>query len=110
MILRPIITEKTMKETKGQKFTFQVELGATKTEIKNAVQKMFNVHVLKTQTATMPGKSYRTGKRFKYAYRADWKKAIVMLKPGETIELFDVRETDDSTPQEIVTTEGEIVK
>lgn len=110
MIIRPIITEKTMAETKKQRFTFEVVLGATKTQIKNAIETMFKVNVTKTQTATMPGKSYRTGKRFKYAYRADWKKAIVTLKPGQKIELFDVRETDPTPQEEIVTTEGEIIK
>lgn len=94
MLIRPIITEKTMKATGLSRFAFEVGIKMTKTEIKQTVSKTFGVNVIKVQTSTVPGKAYRTGKRFKYAYKPDWKKAVVTLKPGQKIELFDVRETE----------------
>ena len=94
MLIKPLITEKTMAEAARNKFAFKVELKATKTEIKSAVQKAFGVNVISIQTSTVPGKHYRTGKRFRYAYKSDWKKAMVTLKAGQKIDLFDVRETE----------------
>ena len=83
-----------MTETGLSTYAFEVRIKKTKTEIKQTVSKPFGVNVIKVQTSTVPGKAYRTGKRFKYAYKPDWKKAVVTLKPGQKIELFDVRETE----------------
>lgn len=109
MLLKPLITEKTVAETKRSKFAFLVALNTDKTSIKKQVEKIFNVNVLGVQTMTVRGKAYRTGKRWKYAYKPDAKKAIVTLKPGQSIELFDVRptETPSEAPTEEVVTHAE---
>ncbi len=90
MLIKPLITEKTVAEANMGKFAFKVQLADTKTDIKKAVEKMFNVRVIKIATSVMPGKSHRTGKKWRYDYKPDWKKAIVQLEKGQRIDLFDV--------------------
>jgi len=82
VIRRPVITEKGLgvKETEGT-LVFEVAANATKTEIKEAVQKVFKVKVSTVRTATFQGKERRRGKFA--GYRPDWKKAYVRLKAGE---------------------------
>ena len=82
IIRKPVITEKGlgMKETEGT-LVFQVAAQATKTEVKEAVQKIFNVKVDSVRTANFVGKERRRGKFA--GYRPDWKKAYVRLKSGE---------------------------
>lgn len=82
IIRRPVITEKGLgvKETE-QTLVFEVASEATKTEIKEAVQKVFNVKVADVRTANFFGKERRRGKFT--GYRPDWKKAYVKLKAGE---------------------------
>jgi large subunit ribosomal protein L23 len=82
IIRRPIITEKglTAKENLHT-VVFEVAKQATKTQIKEAVQKIFKVKVAAVRTATFHGKFRRRGLRG--GYRADWKKAYVRLAPGE---------------------------
>jgi large subunit ribosomal protein L23 len=82
IIRRPIITEKglTAKETL-QTVVFEVAPQATKTQIKEAVQKIFKVKVAAVRTANFHGKFRRRGARG--GYRADWKKAYVRLAAGE---------------------------
>lgn len=95
MLIKPLITEKSLYEAANQnRYTFVVEKLARKPKIKEAVEKGFGVKVIKVQTAIMPGKSYRTGKRWKYAQRPEWKKAVVQLQKGQKIELFNVREAE----------------
>ncbi|HEX4021192.1 MAG TPA: 50S ribosomal protein L23 [Acidobacteriaceae bacterium] len=82
VIRRPLITEKGMgvKETEGT-LVFEVASGATKTEVKQAVELLFKVKVHAVRTANFVGKERRRG-RFT-GYRSDWKKAYVRLKAGE---------------------------
>ena len=82
IIRRPIITEKGLgvKETQHT-VVFEVAAGATKTEIKEAVQQIFKVKVDSVRTANFPGKERRRG-RF-VGHRPDWKKAYVKLAEGE---------------------------
>ena|SRR3954468_16016413 len=84
IIRRPVITEKGLgaKETEGT-LVFEVAADATKTEIKEAVQKAFKVKVAGVRTATFQGKERRRGKFS--GYRPDWKKAYVRLKAGEKL-------------------------
>ncbi|MCD6320183.1 MAG: 50S ribosomal protein L23 [Candidatus Desulfofervidaceae bacterium] len=88
IIKRPLITEKTTlhKETLN-KVTFEVDPKANKIEIKEAVEKLFNVKVLDVHTLKMKGKKRRMG-RFQ-GKEKDWKKAIVTLRPGDHIEFFE---------------------
>ncbi|HEU4636164.1 MAG TPA: 50S ribosomal protein L23 [Edaphobacter sp.] len=82
VIRRPLITEKGMgiKETQNT-LVFEVAENATKTEVKQAVETLFNVKVAAVRTAVVEGKERRRG-RFA-GYRPDWKKAYVRLKSGE---------------------------
>lgn len=87
-IVRALITEKgTGLKEKGNKYVFQVDTGANKIEIRQAIEKIFNVHVVNVRTMNVPGKEKRMGRHA--GYRPDWKKAIVTLKDGEAIELFE---------------------
>jgi large subunit ribosomal protein L23 len=82
IIRRPIITEKGLgvKETQHT-VVFEVAKDATKTEIKEAVQRVFNVKVDHVRTAIYHGKFRRRGRA--EGFRSDWKKAYVRLAPGE---------------------------
>ena len=89
VIKRPMITERgsTMRETHNQ-YLFQVDPAANKLEIKQAIEHFFGVKVTQVRTANYRGKIKRMG-RFS-GKRADWKKAIVTLAEGDTIDLFDI--------------------
>jgi large subunit ribosomal protein L23 len=88
IVLRPMITEKgSQLKIAGNQYLFRVDRGANKIQIKNAIQEIFGVHVITVRTIHMPGKKKRMG-RFE-GKRPDWKKAVVTLKEGETIQLFE---------------------
>ena len=87
IIIRPVVTEKSMDLLADNKYTFIVDGKANKTEIKNAIQNIFDVKVEKIYTMNVKGKPKRLG-RFE-GRTSDRKKAIVTLKPGQKIRLFD---------------------
>ena len=88
IIMKPIITERSMADAEVKKFTFKVDKRANKIEIKNAVEVIFGVEVEKVSTMNMKGKLKRTG-RF-VGRRSDWKKAIVKLTPeSKGIQFFE---------------------
>ncbi len=88
IIIRPIISERSMDASEEHKYTFKVAKDANKIEIKNAIEEIFDVNVEKVRTMNMRGKVKRQG-RFE-GKRADWKKAIVKLTPdSKTIEFFE---------------------
>ena len=88
IILKPVITEASMEALRSGKYTFRVMKTANKTEIKDAVEKIFGVKVAKVNTSRVRGKSRRMG-RYEGATPA-WKKAIVTLAEGsKTISFFD---------------------
>jgi large subunit ribosomal protein L23 len=87
VISRPIITEKAVTKKENERtLVFEVAPAATKTQIKEAVQKLFNVKVDEVRTATFDGKLRRRG-RFA-GYRPAWKKAYVRLKAGQKVPEF----------------------
>lgn len=89
IIVAPMITEKTTSQNHANNsYTFKVSKNANKIEIQKAIEKIFNVHVLKVNTLNQTGKVKRMGKYI--GKRADWKKAIVKLKAGDKIAEFDV--------------------
>ena len=90
MLIKPIVTEKTVAQMAFNRYYFRVASGHTKTEIKKTIEKLFSVNVLAVRTAIMPGKKYRSGKRWMIRYHTDWKKAVVTLKSGQKIDLIDV--------------------
>jgi large subunit ribosomal protein L23 len=89
VIKRPIITEKTsLMAGELNQYTFEVDPRANKIQIKEAVEVIFNVDVLKVATMVMPLKRSRRGRKY-YQRSPEWKKAIVTLPRGQTIPLFN---------------------
>lgn len=87
VLRRPLITEKnTVLQAQG-KYAFEVAGGATKPQVKQAVAKAFKVTVMSVNMLTVPGKTRRVGRRV--VQTPSWKKAVVTLKPGDKIELFE---------------------
>lgn len=87
IIIKPVVTEKSMDLLADNKYTFIVDKRANKTEIKGAIEHIFKVEVEKVYTITIKGKPKRMG-RFE-GKRPDRKKAIVALKAGQKIRLFE---------------------
>lgn len=87
IIIRPVISEKAYALMSEGKYTFRVPLTANKFQIRQAVEKLFNVKVEKVATIRVLGKMKRMGRT--QGKRPDYKKAIVTLKPGESIEFFE---------------------
>ncbi|MDS1030420.1 50S ribosomal protein L23 [Bacillota bacterium LX-D] len=87
VLIKPVISERSMGLMEDNKYTFYVDRNANKIEIRHAVEKLFKVNVLNVNTITVRGKKRRQGK---YEGRtSDRKKAIVTLKPGDKIEIFE---------------------
>ena len=87
IIQRPLITERaTNLKALCNQYVFRVASGSSKSDIKAAVEQLFKVQVLSVNTMRVQGKFRRLGAA-RGAYRADWKKAIVSLKPGQEIRL-----------------------
>lgn len=88
IVKRPLLTEKSdrLRETHNQ-YCFEVAVWANKLEVKAAIESLFEVKVSSVRIQNRIGKAKRMG-RFT-GKRADWKKAIVTLKEGEVIELFE---------------------
>lgn len=88
IIIKPLITEKsTLQKEENNQIAFAVERWANKIEIGQAVEQVFNVKVVSVRTMNMQGKRKRMGKTF--GKRADWKKAMVTLAPGQHIDFFE---------------------
>ena len=88
IILEPVITEKTARKREtSNEVTFKVARNANKIQIRSAVEELFDVSVRRVRTMSVTGKVKRLG-RFE-GRRASWKKAIVTLREGDTIEFFD---------------------
>ena len=88
VLVKPLMTEKSMQRKEElNAVTFQVALDANKVEIRQAVEKVFNVKVADVRTASREGKWKRMGKH--EGRRPSWKKAVVTLRPGHKIELVE---------------------
>ena len=88
IILKPVITEKSMDGISSKRYTFKVAIDATKPEIAAAVEELFNVEVAKVNTINMKKKPKRLG--YNFGYTAEWKKAIVTLTASsKEIEFFN---------------------
>jgi large subunit ribosomal protein L23 len=88
VVQRPLLTEKgTRLKEEGNQYLFRVAKTANKVEIKHAIEQLFKVSVLEVHTVQLRGKVKRLG-RFQ-GRRPDWKKAIVSLKEGHSIELYE---------------------
>ena len=88
IILKPVITEKSMDGIEAKRYTFKVAVDATKPEIAKAVEELFGVKVAKVNTINMKKKPKRMG--YHFGYTAEWKKAIVTLTDSsKEIEFFN---------------------
>ena len=89
IIIRPIVSEKSYAGLERNTYTFLVAPDANKTEIKEAIQQIWNVGVLNVNTMNRKGKVKRT--RIATGKRPDQKRAVVTLRPGDAIEIFEAR-------------------
>ncbi len=88
IIKRPLDTEKLDRiRDRENKFAFEIDLKANKTEVKQAIEQLFKVKVVDVKTAIVRGKFRRIGKS--EGQKSNWKKAIVTLKEGDAISLFE---------------------
>jgi large subunit ribosomal protein L23 len=87
-IVRPVITEKTSDayQTRGE-YVFEVHPDASKPQIRSAIEQLFGVKVTGVWTSNVRGKTKRMGTTS--GHRPNWKKAIVKLREGDTIEIFE---------------------
>ena len=92
-IVRPLVTEKSIAQTATAQYTFAVAPQASKHHIKDAVEQLFRVKVLRVNTISIKGKrkhELRRRTRRPSVKRSDWKKAVVTLRAGDKIELGGV--------------------
>jgi large subunit ribosomal protein L23 len=90
IIKRPVVTEKTSSDAMTGRAAFEVSMSANKHQIRTAVEKLFGVSVKSVNTMIMAGKPKRFGRTM--GRRSAWKKAIVTLGDGETIEISPIEE------------------
>ena len=86
VIIRPIISEKAYDLMERNRYTFEVAKGVSKEEIKAAIKELFGVNPVKVNTMSVSGKNKRV--RYAIGKTRSWKKAIVTLAEGESIEIF----------------------
>ena len=87
VLRRPLITEKNTFHQSQDKYVFEVDRNANKQLVKQAVEKAFDVTVIGVNIMTVPGKMRRIGRR--QVLTQSWKKAVVSLRQGDKIELFE---------------------
>jgi large subunit ribosomal protein L23 len=86
VIIKPVVSEKSYVLTAADRYTFRVHDDAHKTQIRQAVEELFNVHVVEVRTLSVKSKPKRRG--LTRGRTRTWKKAIVQVRPGETIPIF----------------------
>jgi large subunit ribosomal protein L23 len=86
IIIRPVVSEKSYVLSAVDKYTFRVHPDAHKTQIRQAVEELFDVRVLEVRTITVKSKPKRRG--VSKGRTRNWKKAIVQVRPGDTIPIF----------------------
>lgn len=92
LIIHPVITEKTLQLVQKQNaYTFQVQRSASKKQIKDAVESTYNVQVMSVNTIFGHRSTKATGKKRLQMVQPKIKKAVITLKAGQKIELFDVQ-------------------
>jgi large subunit ribosomal protein L23 len=87
VLRRPLVTEKNTALQVQGKYAFEVDRSANKQQIKQAIQIAFNVTVTAVNVVTVPGSRRKVGRR--EIFSSPWKKAIVTLKPGDKIQVFE---------------------
>ena len=89
-MLHPVISEKSMQSAGKGRFTFKVSLDADKNSIKKAVEQQFKVNVTGISTLWVKGRTRRGGARRLERVLSPWKKAVVTVKEGQKIDIFDI--------------------
>ena len=90
IIKKPIITERSLQQTKNGLFTFAFERNVTKLKAKKAIEEQFGVNVTDIKMIKMPGKTKRAGKKMRKVNLSSWKKIIVRLKKDQKIPVFEI--------------------
>ena len=91
VILEPVVSEKSYGLLEDNVYTFKVDTGASKPEIRDAVQAIFGVTVVKVNTLNRKGKKRRNRRSPTFGSRPDTKRAVVTLAEGDQIDLFEVK-------------------
>ena len=89
VIIRPVVSEKSYGLLEDNVYTFVVAPGATKPEIRDAVEQVFDVTVVKVNTLNRKGKRKRNRRNFTFGKKADQTRALVTLAEGDSIDLFE---------------------
>ena len=87
VLLAPVVSEKSYAEIENGKYSFRVHADAHKTQVRQAVEELFNVKVLRVNVSKVQSKPKRRGAI--KGTKPGWKKAIVQLRPGDSIEIFE---------------------
>ncbi|MBN1680980.1 MAG: 50S ribosomal protein L23 [Anaerolineae bacterium] len=90
VLRRPVITEKSHEMAeKDNHYVFEIDMRANKIQVREAIELIFDVDVVKVNTMVMPPKRGRRGRSF-YVRQKAWKKAVISVQPGQTISLFNI--------------------
>jgi large subunit ribosomal protein L23 len=92
VIIRPVVSEKSYVLATADRYTFRVHSDAHKTQIKQAVEQLFDVNVVQVRTLSVKSKPKRRG--YTAGRTRAWKKAIVQVRPGQSIPIFQGLEAD----------------
>lgn len=92
VLIRPLVTEKSMQDGASGRFTFVVDIDADKITIAKAAKEVFGVDTVAVKTITMKGQNKRAGRKRMEVAGQPWKKAVIELPKGQKIDLFDVTE------------------
>jgi large subunit ribosomal protein L23 len=92
VIIRPIVSEKTYALAVAGKYTFRIHPDANKTQVRQAIEQLFDVSVVGVRTSTVPSKPKRRG--YTAGRTRGWKKAVVQVAEGQTIPIFQGLEAD----------------
>lgn len=89
--MKPLITEKTLKETALNRYTFLVDRGLSKTQIKDQIESLFKVNVTGVRTGSQKSLTKRSARTGRYFKTKALKKAIITLKPKQSIKYFETK-------------------
>ena len=92
VIIRPVVSEKSYVLATADRYTFRVHADAHKTQIKQAIEQLFDVNVVEVRTLSVKSKPKRRG--YTSGRTRAWKKAIVQVRPGQSIPIFQGLEAD----------------
>ncbi len=87
VIMEPVLTEKTNLQRESAQYVFRVDPRANKIDVMSAMRTLFEVHPVKCNISRVKGKPKRV--RYRRGRTSSWKKAVVTLRPGETISIFE---------------------